>query len=184
MEQLQLTARPIIEILLDASLCQALVDALAAEHGRHLPIHHQYHRLALHGEATAEQLRQVLHTLIERDYSVGHTLIGPLIFHPNMPDDLLLELCEHERFITPLAHRRGPHWLLEKLAKEHRISEAITSLALYYYATDNYSDDEFKAFIYQYQDDFMLRWNLKPPRHFSKAKHQIALSLLEQYDQS
>jgi hypothetical protein len=181
MEQLQLTEKPLIEILLDANLRQALADAILAEHGSHLSINNHYYDLALHCEATAEQLREVIHHLQELDDSPSNRLLDPLIFHPNMPDDLLLELSEQERFIMPLGHRRGPQWLLEKLAKEHRYSEAITTLALYYYGMDSYSSDEFKAFITQYLDNHMLRSNLKHDRRLNEEKRRIALALIEPY---
>lgn len=185
MEQFKLTEKPIIEILLDANLRQVLVDALRAEHGRHLPVHWQYEELARNCEATAEQLRAVIHSLLELDVSDDsprNSLISPLIFHPNMPDDLLLELCEDEYCIMPLGHRRGPQWLLEKLAKEHRYDEAIVTLALYYYGTDSYSNDQFKDFICQYLDNHMLRSNLKHDRRLNEEKRLIAHSLIEQHD--
>lgn len=180
MEQLDLSAKPIIEILLDPGLRASLIVALQAEQGRHRPVYHQYEELALHCEATADQLRQVIPILRELDHAAGHTLIAPLLFHPNLPDDLLLKLCEEERFISPLGHRRGPQWLLEKLAKEYRYSEAITTLALSYYGTEHYSNEDFKAFISKYKDDGMLRWNLKRSKQLSQDKQAIALSIIEQ----
>ncbi len=173
----ELTEETLIEILLDSRKQAALMKAIKAESGSHLSMTNRYEELARHCQATSEQLQQATHALLATQ--ADDVLVEPLLFNPNMPDDILFELSEQERFSVALAHRKGPQALLEKIAAQYRQSEAITTLALDYYGMEMADNQKFAEFVARYKEDYMLQWNLKHSQRLSEEKRAIALALLE-----
>lgn len=173
----ELTEESLIEILLNSDKRAALIEVIEAESGSHLLLTNRYEELARRCQATSEQLRQAIHGLLAAQ--AKNVLIEPLLFHPHMPDSLLFELSDQERYSIALAHRKSPQALLEKVAAQYRQSEAITTLALDYYGADTADNQEFAEFVARYKEDYMLQWNLKRSRKLSEEKRTIALSLLE-----
>jgi hypothetical protein len=172
----EITAESVVAIILDADRRAALLEALANEHGWHLPLHNRLWEAA-ECVATAEELRAI--TEILRAEPAGEESLGYFVFHPEMPHKLLHELLDAGLCLTELGHRSGPRDLLETLASRHRSSEAITTLALDYYAGPETSDDEFAAFVREYRDDFMLRYNLRRSAKLSPERRAIALAALD-----
>lgn len=111
--------------------------------------------------ATPGQLRSAIAAL-EADGSreADDTLLA-LLFHPDIPEDVLLRLAGAGRFITVLGHRGGPRRLLEVLAEQHRQAEAITTLALVYLGGPGMPARPFGAFIRRFADVPMLEINLR-----------------------
>lgn len=69
------------------------------------------------------------------------------------PDDILRELYECKLFHRELGHRKGPRWLLERIAHETRYPEAVITLALELYTSDSGSATEFQSFIEEHSDN-------------------------------
>jgi hypothetical protein len=172
-----LTEESLIAILLDQEQRQQLTTALAQEQGTNLSLTHRYEEIAPRCQATPEMLRRVAAILRTRIYRGTH-LLDALLFHPQMPDDLLLDLAHQRRWVTLLAHRSGPRTLLEYIAERYQYSEAITTLAVNYYPLE--SDETFVAFIAKYRTDALLYGNLKRSRKLSAEKRAIVQALSDE----
>jgi hypothetical protein len=127
--------------------------------------------------ATSDEIRALVAAL-PADGAQDRAL-ETLLWHPAAPDDLLLALCDQERFITILGHRAGPIALLERLAERHAYPEAITTLALHHYGVDNYPLDAFVAFVRKHRGCFMLEHNLREGSRLSPERQRAALAALE-----
>ena len=173
----ELTEQSLIPILLDSERRQQLVAALAQEQATKVPLANRYAEVAPRCQAREEELRAAVAILRRRKYRQAR-LLDYLLFHPQMPEDVLLDLAHQPRWVTPLGHRSGPRTLLEYLASTYRYSEAITTLALDYYTQE--SNDTFAAFIARYRTDYMLGWNVKRSAKLSNEQRALALALIEE----
>lgn len=158
MEPSQLTEASLLDVLLDPRRRAGLRDALRREQGSHLPLTNHYYDLACTAEDGERLGAAVLALLAEPDGEDGE-LLEPLLGNPATPPEALWAAYRQERGIDALGHRRGPRALLEALAEEHGYDEAVTSLALFHYASED--DDFFRAFVARHRDSFMLRDNLR-----------------------
>ena len=154
MEPDALTEHTLIGILLNPPTRKHLFAAMAEE-GEPWPLANRFAELAGCCRASPTQLRAAILACLDDDKEERHA--HWLIHHPNVPHDLLLDLARQEVCLTALAHRRGPRALLEQLVTHHRISEAITTLALDHYRFEN--DSAFATFVAEHSSDYMLRWN-------------------------
>jgi hypothetical protein len=174
-----LTERSVIDILADEVQRAELIKLVEAEQGTNLPLTNLYEKVAEQCEASPQQLRETVRNLITLYGNKNKWLIEPFIFHFNIPDDVLYDLYERGIFIIALAHRKGPQELLELLASDYQISEAITTLALNYYLPDQAQPGKFLEFVAKYRNDQMLRRNLlKSP----KLSDDMRLAVLAIYD--
>lgn len=157
MDPSQLTDAGLFGILLDARERAALRDALRREQGSHLPLTHRYFDVA-YTASGAEQLGQAVLALLDEPADEDGRLLEPLLSNPETPHVALWAAYRKGRGIPALGHRRGPRALLEALAEEHGYDEAITSLALFHYASED--DAFFRAFVERHRDSWMLRGTL------------------------
>lgn len=111
--------------------------------------------------ATPEQLRSAVTALETNGSREAEDTLAALLFHPDIPEDVLLRLAGAGRFITVLGHRHGPRSLLEALAEQHRYPEAITTLALTYLGVAQAPARPFGVFIRRFTDVDMLEHNLR-----------------------
>lgn len=155
MQQLELTSNGILQLLLDPELRHQLSQALVQDSTEY---QNQFWKACNECRPNETELRRVFQEVLKSSAPPEHELLGPLIFNENMPDDLLMELCEQGKFISQLSHRRGPKALLEKIAEKYNSDEAITSLALYYYKNESLED--FVNFVQKYKHCWMLQFNL------------------------
>jgi len=177
MEASDLTEASLLDILLDPKRRRGLRSALRKEQGSHLPLHNRFGDLAL-TVTDAPRLGEAVRALLEEPPRRDHDFLDDLLLNPHTPEDVLWEAYRQGRGIEPLGHRRGPRALLEALAEEHRYSEAITSLALFYYAHED-DDAAFRAFVERHRGDYMLQWNLIHDRKFPERKRALVADLLE-----
>ncbi|MFO0675274.1 MAG: hypothetical protein U0169_01990 [Polyangiaceae bacterium] len=106
-------------------------------------------------DATPDQLRSLVVVLREEGRD---ELLEELLFHPDVPEDVLLALCEEGAFLGSLGHRRGPRALLERMAELHAYPEAIVSLGLQLYRNPDSTSAEFEAFTRRHgHDAWMVR---------------------------
>lgn len=174
-DPLLLREETFITLLLDSQVRQKLIIEMRASAGRHVPLLAHVAQLAPRCTATPEQLRHVLTTLLQADeLETLHWLVA----HPHIPEDVLLQLLDQGRCLADLGHRDGPQVLLERLASEHRYSEAITTLALTYYAAEHIGVEEFAGFVEQYQADDMLRSHLRQSALLAPEKQRRALDII------
>lgn len=131
-----------------------LLSAALAEGGADLS--NEYWTACTGCDLSAADLKALFGELLSSEG--GHELLEPLVFHPNMPDDLLLELCDQGKFTTQLGHRRGPRELLEKMAEKYGYDESITTLALFHYKDEPL--ETFERFVEKYKNCWMLQFNL------------------------
>lgn len=179
METAELTQQNFIEFLSNPQERKRLLTALREETGSHLPLINHCWKLAETCKATSEQLRNIAHELMKLKGKRGDydSLLCLFVRHPTMPEDVLLELLEQNLCICDLGHLGRPLWLLERLAEEEEFSEAITSLALYYYSNENYRTAKFIEFIKKHKDDDMLKYNITRCHHLPPKKWQAVLEV-------
>lgn len=179
MKKKKLTRENFIEFLSDAKQRKKLIAALREETGSHLPLINHCWKLAETCEATPQQLRDIAHQLMKLKGKKGDydSLLCFFARHPLMPDDVLREMLDQKRCICDLGHLAGPQWLLERLAEEEKFSEAITSLALYYYGKKKYTTAQFAEFITKHKDDYMLRYNLTRQHGLAPKKWRAVLKI-------
>jgi hypothetical protein len=178
MRTFALNEATIIPILLSSQQRAELLATMDAEEGTNLPVTNQYHAVAEACTASPEEIRTVVETLLTDKM---YRLIKPFIFHANTPEDVLwwlYELDDLVDFVVALGHRSGPQALLERIAEEHQMREAITTLALSYYGTAEASDQAFANFIRRYREDYMLRYNLERSSKLSPQKRELARAVL------
>lgn len=175
-----LTTESVVPIILDDPRRSALLKALAAEHGTHLPLRNRLCDTAERCTATDAEFEAIAEKLLAEEQ--GEWVLGQFVFHPGMPHRILHKLLDAGACITELGHRSGPRDLLEKLAERHRYSEAITTLALDYYAGPQTSDEAFAAFVREYSDDHMLRYNLRRSSKLPASKRAIGLAIVGEHE--
>jgi hypothetical protein len=179
MEDVSLSVANVMAVLLDREKRRRLVAALRQESGGRLPLRNRYAEVAPRCLATPEQLRDAVRSILEEEErEEADLLVSELVFHREMPEDVLFGLLERKMCLSELGHRSGPRALLERLAAEHRYSEAITTLALDYYAADDVSAEDFARFVAQHRGDFMLAHHLRRATHLSEEKRRQALALV------
>lgn len=162
----------LISILNDPIRRHLLMQAIAKEQDSYLPLSNRYAQIAPFCHANSEQLSQTVDALLH-DEEAKDCLLCDLVFHPAMPDDVLMRLCEQDICISDLGHRRGPQQLLEKIAETYAYPEAITTLALSYYSADSYDVTQFAAFVKRHANDGMLKYNLVRDKKLSAEKQQV-----------
>ena len=153
-----LTEESLISILKDRTMRASLVSLMRDERSpAPLVLHNQLAEVSPRCVALSADLVEVFESILA-DEPQHHQLLEWLVFHPEMPEQLLLQLASDGKFITQLGHRGGPQTLLEFLAREYKYDEAITTLALSYYAVAPAS--EFRNFVTNHRDCWMMRFNL------------------------
>jgi hypothetical protein len=134
--------------------------------------------------ATPDQLRDAIRLLEAEDRAEADDVLLDLLFHPDIPDDVLLQLAEQGKFISVLGHRSGPRRLLEFLADTHRHPEAITTLALKYYGSSVAPAKPFREFLRRYEDVEMLEYNLRRASSLDEKKREIVREVFGNHSES
>jgi hypothetical protein len=143
--------------LLDSGWRAELCAALAAEQGSNLPLNHAFSAAAPAMVTSPDQLRDI----VERLLAEGRDeLVDELVFHEQMPEDVLLSLCEAGRCVSALGHRGGPRRLLERVIELHGYAEAILTLGLDLYRDASVDAAVFEAFLERHRDHAWLRRTL------------------------
>lgn len=167
-----ITKDNLIDVLDNRSKRIALLKAMNKEHGSNPPLSNLYAELAPACIAAPDQLETVTRSLLE-DKRRFEPMLCWLIFHPNMPENMLNLLFARKCCIDSLGHRSGPQWLLEKIAERYRHSEAITTLALKYYSQPEYPTEAFERFLLEHRGDYMLQGNIKRAKYLPEDKAEI-----------
>lgn len=166
------------ERLLDEPWRRELFEALRREAASDAyPLRSCFEEAVAQMAATPEQLREIVRIfeLEHRDLALANsappasrtdplgdatlfaasrmTALEDLLFHPEMPEDLLLAFCERGAFIATLGHRSGPRTLLARVAELHAYPEAIVSLGLDLFQDPAVPVPEFAAFMGTYGRD-------------------------------
>ena len=127
--------------------------------------------------ATADELRRAVKILDADASDAAASVLADLLFHPDVPEDVLLALAEEGTCVASIAHRRGtPRAVLEVLASKHRYPEAITTLAITHYGAPRARAKPFRAFLERYADVPMLEYNVRRAK-LDDAKRRIVLEV-------
>jgi hypothetical protein len=86
MAQIELTEENLLSIVLDSESRSQLFNNINAEQGTHLPLTNQYDEIGMRCQATQDQIRQVIHVLLEA--TTKDRLIDPFVCHSNAPDEI------------------------------------------------------------------------------------------------
>jgi hypothetical protein len=161
--------------LLDAEERATLLPDVAGD--RTLALLNRLEQLLPRCHATTEQIVRLIGELPVS--GVQDQLFETLLDHPAMPEALLFELLEQERFITALGHRRGPQLLLEHLVKRFAYPEAIATLALHYYGRDDHPIESFVAFVRRHRHCAMLDHCIRSGELLSQERRRAGLQALD-----
>ena len=153
----------------------ALLASMRAETGSFLPLTNRVAEVARQFKTNRDELSQIVAAELraQRD-----DFIGDIVFHPDMDERALMQVYESGRCTVALAHRAGPPSLLERIAREHRIEEAVLTLLLNYYATDQYSESQFVDFVRRYADVHGVRYELENKTNIPDHKRELGLRAL------
>lgn len=179
MNQEPLTESSLFSILMDPEQRTNLIAQIESEEDTDLPVSNLYAEVGERCEASPEQIRQVVNKLLDSYGNEHDWLIEPFIFHPNIPDDVLSELYRRNAWTVALAHRKGPQDLLERLAEEHNVSEAIITLALDYYLGDQLQVNKLVEIVQKHKSNTMLRRNLLVSPKLDTKTREIILQIYQ-----
>jgi hypothetical protein len=151
----ELNEKDLARRLTDAAFRARLVQTMKNE-GKPHAVAARYWFLAARCETTPEQLRKILEAIIDGTEEERARLLDSLAAHPNVPEDVLHRLLDEKLCIDRLGHRWGPRSVLERVARQYRYDEAITSLAIFHIGPHG-TDEEFANFLSTYKDKGAMR---------------------------
>lgn len=132
-------------------------------------------------EATPNDIRQLMQVLPKN--GCEDWLFESLLFHPQVPEDLLYRLLAEGRCLTALCHRAGPRKLLEELLRLRPGStEVVLGLAADYATDSEVSVEDFVAFVREHRGCVSLcKWleNECVPERRDPAKRAQGLKLFK-----
>lgn len=163
-------------IMCDSTRSQ-LLSAMRAETGTFLPLLNHVSQVARRFETNRKQLSRIVKAELDAKCD---DFLRDLVFHPEIDDSTLFQVYDSELCTVDLAHRSGPPSLLERIAKEQRIEEAVLSLLLHYYATDDYTESQFVQFVQAYGDLQAVRCELENKQNIPEHKRRLGLEVLAQ----
>jgi len=164
----------LIARLLDPAQRAELLASLSAEPWQR-QLHHHFWTAATRAVATPDELRDVVRILLEEDQEA---LVGYLVSNEQMPEDVLVSLCDQGRCIDALGHRRGPRALLERVVEKHGYLEAVLTLALDLYADASATAEEFAVWARAHAVDARVLRALSEATPSEEAKERVYESLL------
>lgn len=170
-----LTTDSFASILLNDSTRTELLGAMRSETGSCLPLRNHVSNLADCFTTTVSELDQIVDIELS---ARRQDLLDDLVFHHQISETALWKIYEAGLCLTSLAHRAGPVGLLERVAREHRIEEAVLTLLLDYYATDEYSVSQFMTYVREFQDIHGVRYELQHKSRIPAHKRQQGLEVL------
>jgi hypothetical protein len=137
METQDVTTENFASIIMCDSTRSQLLSAMRAETGSFLPLLNHVSEIARQFETNSQRLSRIVAAELDAKCD---DFLRDLLFHPAINESTLFQIYDSGLCTVDLAHRSGPPSLLERIAKEQRIEEAILTLLLRYYASDAYSD--------------------------------------------
>ena len=175
METQDVTAENLASIIMCESMRSQLVSSMRAETGSFLPLLNHVSEIARQFETNRQQLSQII--AVELD-AKRDDFLRYLVFHPEIDESTLFQIYDSGLCTVDLAHRSGPASLLERIAKEQRMEEAVLTLLLRYYATDDYTDSQFVQFVRDYGDVHGVRYELENKQNVPEHKRKLGLEAL------
>lgn len=175
MQPQDVTPENFASIVTASSARSELLAAMHAETGSFPRLINHVAEIARQFITDSEQLAQIV---AEELRDGRDEFIRDIVFHPDIDESTLMKVYESGLCTVALAHRAGPSSLLERIAKEHRISEAVLTLLLNYYATDEYSKSQFAEFVRTYGDISGVRYEIENNGSIPAKKRLVAQRIL------
>ena len=97
---------------------------MGREQGPELPLSRAYELAARAALASPADLRRIVEVLAADGLEDG---IDAFVPHPDMPEDVLLDLCEQGLCVSELGHRPLPRHVLRRVVELHAYPEAMLS---------------------------------------------------------
>lgn len=167
--------RTLVARMLDPAGRREILAALEAERGVDLQLNHAYHTVARTADATPDELRRLVDALVAEDHE---RWLADFLPHPQMPEDVLLDLAERGICVGTLGHFVRPRRLLERMVALHAYPEAVLSLALQLYCDPGESLAAFAAHAHAHAGhEWMLRCLAEVDPH-DDAKEEVYENLL------
>jgi hypothetical protein len=154
---------------------EKLLIAMRAKQGSYLLLSNHVSNVACQFETNPDDLDQIVRRELE---SNCEDLLRDIVFHAKLREDTLIKIYESGFCLIELAHRRNPFTLLDRIAREHAIEEAVLTLLLDYYGTDSFTEDEFIQFIRDFYAVRGLQYELKNKMRIPEAKRVIGQATL------
>ena len=175
MEPQDLTSENFAFIITAASTRSELLAAMRAESSTCLPLSNRVSDIAQQFKTDRRQLAEIVETELNEQ---RRDFICDLVFHPDIDDATLTKVYDSGLCTVELAHRAGPPALLEKIANEHRIEEAVLTLLLNYYASDAYTNAQFTEFIRRFASVHSVQYELNNKTNIPDHKRTLGKRVL------
>lgn len=154
-------------ILSTTHLRSQLLDSMRHESGTHLPLANHVCKIASQFHTSPDELAQ----LTDAELSHGcEDFLQHMIFHADMQSSTLMRVYESGLCLTALAHRSGPFELLDRIARDHKVEEAVLTLLVDYYSTDHYSVAQFIDFVRAYRTVRGVQYELTKTTNIPEPK--------------
>jgi hypothetical protein len=154
---LTITEQNLVALLLDDYTRKALFKQLKHEERKWSgnPLLNRIIDMASNVVCTEQEFLALQQTLL-RCGRMGEEILGDFTFHPNFPLAALYELIHLGKCICDISHRSGPIELLLTLIESREdCSEAIITVAQYYFVTETVATETFTAFVQQHFESVM-----------------------------
>ncbi len=171
MQPSDVTQHTLIALLLEDKTRRALLAALNEEQGTKLPMHCAFEMAARHADGTPKAVRDVIEALLQEQD--GERWAREFVFHPRVPEALLLSLCERGLCIEALGHLRGPRAVLERVVATHCYPEAIITLALDLYSDADVPEEVFAAHVEAHANVTWMLTSLARVKSTDAAKAEV-----------
>lgn len=139
------------------------------------PLINRVSEVARQFKTDRDQLAQIVSAELRTECD---DFICDIVFHRDMDESTLMKIYASGRCTVDLAHRAGPTSLLERIAQEYRIEEAVLTLLLNDYTTDDYSDSQFADFVRAYADVHGVRYEIENNANIPEHKRLIGQRVL------
>ncbi len=169
------TAENFGSIMMCDSTRSHLLSAMRAQTDSSLSLMNHVSEIAEQFETNRQQLTQIVTAELQANRD---DFLQYIVFRSDIEESILFQIYDSGLCLIQLAHRSGPASLLERIAKDERIEEAVLTLLLSYYATDEYSDSQFVRFVRDYADVHGLRYELENKRNIPEHKRRLGLEVL------
>lgn len=172
-----ITEENFASIMRDESMRNQLLAAMRKEEGVFPPLLNHVSEVASRFVTSTSELDNIVDVEVAEK---REDFLCDIIFHPRISESALFHIYEAGLCIVDLAHLAGSFRLLERIAEEHRVDEAIMTLLIDYFAAEEFSDAQFTEFVQKYRDIPCLQYNLKNKETVPERKRRLGLSVINE----
>lgn len=153
---IEVTENNIVDLLLDDDRLRSIIEVYKNETGSNLVFRNTISELSARVPLNLDLVKSLKNNLFKCGQE-GEEIFEGFIFNGDFPHEMLFEFLEERKFITVLAHRRGPIELLLNIARlENPPSEALLTAGQFYYDSSEISPNKFSSFLKEFSNQEVL----------------------------